>query len=278
MYYYRATIQYDGTGYSGFQWQRETPTIQDELNRALQKLLAGRVTVAGASRTDAGVHAVGQIIRITCEAPVDCSALLTSLNLTLPPQIHCLDLVPSTMEFNPNTGSVSKEYRYLFTNQARVEAEDRRFISNLANPLDFPAMMVCSRRILGAHDFQNFCSTGSNVKTTIREVTVCQLTELDPRTLFSNRDLFRVPAELERCYQLQIEANGFIKQMIRHLVSALWLVGSARMTESEFCQLLDGPRRDKQLWKPAPARGLYLFRITYPEPQDFSCAPGSRAP
>lgn len=144
-----------------------------------------------------------------------------------------------------------------------MKEDDRRFISNLANPLNFKSMVSCAQLIRGSHDFQNFCSTGSNVKTTVRNVLVCELTEVDPRTLFQDKELFKIPSDLEKCFQLQIEANGFIKQMIRHLMSALWLVGSGRMTEKEFAELLDGPKVDKQMWKPAPARGLYLYRITY---------------
>lgn len=101
MHYYRATIQYDGTDFSGYQWQRETLTVQDEINQALERLLSGKITIAGASRTDAGVHAADQVIRITSDHPLAGEDFLARFNQQLPAQIRCTDLKPSSVEFNP---------------------------------------------------------------------------------------------------------------------------------------------------------------------------------
>ncbi len=266
MHYYRATIQYDGTDYSGFQWQKGARTVQADINQALQEISTGKFSTAGASRTDAGVHAVEQVLKFTTEHALDAATACERLNRALPSQIRCLDLLPCQGDFNPILGTRSKEYRYLFTNDTRVADEDRRFISNIANKLDLAPMAVCARMILGRHDFCNFVSTGSNVRTTIREVRVCELSEVDPHSLIPGSTLFRFPPTLGRCYQLKIEADGFLKQMIRHLVSALWLVGSGRLTPEQFAVLLNGPKVGKQMWKVAPPRGLYLYRIRYRDP------------
>jgi tRNA pseudouridine38-40 synthase len=261
MYFYKSTIQYDGTGYSGFQWQAGAASIQGELNQALQSIHAGKFTTGGASRTDSGVHAVEQVIKITTENPVEFD--LASFNLALPAQIRCLELGPCGADFNPNTHTRSKEYRYLFTNKSHVIESERRFVTNVSYQLDFEAMKRCAQMLVGTHDFCNFYSMGSNVKTTIREVYACELSTINPHDVFSHTQVFKFPSELTQCYQLKIEGNGFLKQMIRHTIRALWMVGSGRISEQQFAGYLAGPRASKQLWKVAVPNGLFLHRINY---------------
>jgi len=263
MHYYKAIIQYDGTGYAGFQWQATGATIQDELTQAIKKLVTGKVTTAGASRTDSGVHAFEHVVKVTSEYAITFSA--ADFNKVLPAQIRCLDIKPCDGEFNPNTNTISKEYRYLFTNKTHVSEEERRFVTNASHQLDFAVMQRCAQMMLGTHDFCNFYSMGSNVKTTIREVYVCELSTINPHEVFASSELFKFPADLTECHQLKIEANGFLKQMIRHTIRSLWMVGSGRITEQEFVGYLNGPRAEKQLWKVASPNGLFLYRIKYPE-------------
>lgn len=263
MNYYRAKLQYDGTGYYGFQWQKDLPTVQDDFNQALGKVINGPFSTMGASRTDSGVHAFEQYLKVTAEKEIDYSSLITSLNQNLPPQIRCLDLVPCEKSFRPTKDSIYKEYRYFFTNSIGTNSSERRFIANNPYTINFEAMQICVAAIVGKHDFHNFYSMGSNVTTTIREVTVCELTEIDPRPLFSLSDIFRLPDDLVSCYQLKVGGNGFLKQMIRHLMTALWKVGNGRLTVDEFLLLLDGPKKTKPLWKVANPKGLFLYRIDY---------------
>jgi tRNA pseudouridine38-40 synthase len=261
MYYYRASIQYDGTSYFGFQWQKDIPTIQNEINYALSRLLTGKITTMGASRTDTGVHALDQIVKITTDNPIVCKSFLSKLNLTLPLQIRCLSLVPCEGSFNPIKASSSKEYRYLFTNKLQSSCIDQRFIANNPYVLDLEKMKQCAQEIVGEHDFQNFCSAGSNVKTTVREVSVCEFSQVNPQTVLPQTELFLLPQDLIHCYQLRIEGNGFLKQMVRHLMSALWLVGSGKISPDEFSLLLNGPKKTTRLWKVASPRGLFLYRF-----------------
>jgi tRNA pseudouridine38-40 synthase len=261
--YYKATIQYDGTGYAGFQWQKDIPSIQNDFNQAIKKIIDGKITTMGASRTDTGVHAMEQVVKVTSENFIDCSLVVEQLTAELPAQIRCFQFVPCGGDFRPETHPTSKEYRYFFTNQRNVPTEDRRFISNFSLPLDVDLMRACLREILGSRNFQNFCSAGSNVKTTIREIHFCELIEIDPHTVITNSELFQLPTYLRKCYQLRIEGNGFLKQMIRHIVSALWMVGSGRLTTEDFLYQLHGPKREKRIWKVAPANGLFLYEIKY---------------
>jgi len=263
MKYYRALIQYDGSGYAGFQWQKDAPTIQDELNKALRALIPGKFTTMGASRTDAGVHAHAQVLKVTGGDELLEHGFAPRLNTLLPPQIRCLSFESCSGSFNPAQDKSRKEYRYLFTNQARVSMADRRFIANMAVPLDISLMQACVAQLEGLHNFQNFYSTGSNVRTTEREIFSAELTRIDPREVFNHNPLFTVTDELTHCYQLRLVGNGFLKQMIRHLMSALWVVGSDKLSRNDFTELLTGPRQNKQRWRLATPRGLHLYSISY---------------
>lgn len=265
MNYYKASFQYDGTGYSGFQWQKDKPTIQSEINLSIQQIFKGKFSTVGTSRTDSGVHALDQIIRINCDSPLDLPVFFEQFKSLLPPQIRCLSIIACGKEFNPPFATYSKEYRYYFTNKTEYIPDERRYISNVANPLNFELMQNCVQSLVGFHDFCNFYSEGSNVRTTQREVFSCELSLVDPRLRFAHLDLFQIPQSLESCYELKIEARGFLKQMIRHLVSAIWMVGSEKISQLEFSELLNGPKKEKRIWKPAPARGLYLWKIRFPD-------------
>jgi tRNA pseudouridine38-40 synthase len=261
MNYYKAKIQYDGTNYFGFQWQKGIPTIQNDFNQSLSKLIAGKITTMGASRTDTGVHALEQIVKITSEHPIDCESFLISFNKTLPSQIRCLSFVPCEGSFNPISGNGFKEYRYLFTNTPKSSGIEQRFIANNPYSLNLDQMKKCAEKIVGKHDFHNFCSAGSNVKTTVREIFSCELTKVDPHIILPQLDLFFLSQDLKQCYQLRIEGSGFLKQMVRHLMSALWFVGSGKISPEEFSLLLDGPLKTRRLWKVASPRGLYLYQF-----------------
>jgi tRNA pseudouridine38-40 synthase len=259
------TIQYDGTNYFGFQWQKDIPTIQNDFNNSVAQLIDGKITTMSASRTDTGVHAFEQVVKITSEREIDCTTFVKELNLILPSQIRCLNIIPCKGSFRPANDGLSKEYRYFFTNILKKECTDEKFIANNFYPLNIEAMKVCARMIEGKHDFKNFYSAGSNVKSTIRVISSSELTEVNPHEIFQGTEIFRIPDEMKSCYQLRIIGNGFLKQMIRHLMSALWLVGNGRLTTEDFSNLLLGPQKTKRMWKVASPRGLYLYQIIYKE-------------
>ncbi|MBC7430394.1 MAG: hypothetical protein H7336_17400, partial [Bacteriovorax sp.] len=151
------------------------------------------------------------------------------------------------------------------TNKKQVAKVEMRFIANISNPLDLGAMIICVRALTGTHDFFNFYSSGSNVKSTIRTISTCELSVVNPHDIFTGQVLFPIPGDLHSCYQFKIEANGFLKQIIRHIVSALWMVGSGKISTDEFMTLLNGPANPNQLWKVAGPNGLFLYRVNYPD-------------
>ncbi len=264
MHYYKVTIQYEGTNYAGFQWQNGLQTIQSEFNTAISKLIDGKFTTMAASRTDTGVHAMEQVVKISSENLINFSSFLETLNIVLPREIRCIDIKPCAGLFKPATEAISKEYRYFFTNKTQVPKEERQFIANISNVLNLDAMMICTSALIGIHDFCNFYSSGSNVKSTVRNISLCELSVINPHQIFSELELFQIPKELNSCYELRIVANGFLKQMIRHIVSALWMVGSGKISTEDFLKLLNGPKNKKQVWKVATPNGLFLYRVNYP--------------
>jgi tRNA pseudouridine38-40 synthase len=263
MHYYKTSIQYEGTNYAGFQWQNGIQTVQSEFNKSVSQLISGKFTTMAASRTDTGVHALGQIVKISSIDPIDCLLFLPEFNRTLPRDIKCTSIEQCDGAFKP-TNAISKEYRYFFTNLKKSIKNEGKFIANISNELNLDEMLICIRALKGNHDFCNFCSSGSNVKSTVRNIHLLELSEINPRAIFSNSELFQIPANLLNCYELRIVANGFLKQMIRHIVSALWMVGSGKLSTDEFLMYLHGPKNIKQLWKVAPPNGLFLYRISYP--------------
>lgn len=263
MHYYKCKIQYDGTSYAGFQWQTGLETVQNDINNTLTKILPGKVSTVAASRTDTGVHALDQTLKITCEKIIEECSFLELFNKNLPDQIRCKSIQECDGLFRPSAEARSKEYRYFFTNKKKINPEEHRFIANISNELNIEKMQMCIQALLGEHNFCNFYSHGSNVKSTIRHITACELNLTNPQDIFSDGDLFQIPSSLICCYQIRIEAKGFLKQMIRHIVSALWMVGSEKITVEEFINLLNSPKSEKQLWKVAPSNGLFLYKVNF---------------
>lgn len=259
MNYYKATIQYDGTDRIGFQWQEGMPTIQGDINLALQKILQGKVTTRAASRTDKGVHAFGQVVKISAEdsVPLD----FARFNDALPSHIRCLALSSCAGDFIPSVDQHSKEYRYLFTNTSGISGQDQRYIANTPYPLNIEHMQTCVDMLKGRNDFKNLWSIGGLSNTTIRDILEVDLTLIDPHELF--KDTLFSANHVTSCWQFRIVGKGFLKHMVRHIVGALWMVGNGKLTVKDFDQYLHGELREQRPWKKADPRGLYLLKVSY---------------
>jgi len=262
MFYYRLNIEYDGTNYAGFQYQKDAPTIQGEINRALINLYGGKITTLGSSRTDTGVHAKNQLVKITMDSSLDESKFLQEFNQTVSKDIKTLEIFKTTFDFNPIHSAQKKEYRYFFTNIRDPKNLDRRFVANISNELDFDSMNIALKKIIGEHDFKNFTSMGSNVESTIRTIFEAKLSTVKLNEVFEKDSLFYSE---EICFELKFTGNGFLKQMIRHLVASLWSVGTSKLSLEEFEKTINGEPIPKRLWKVAPPNGLFLFNISLPK-------------
>ena len=253
MNYYKAIIQYDGTTRYGWQWLEGKPTIQADLDIPLKQLLNGQFTTRAASRTDKGVHAFAQVVKISAEDPSPLD--LTQMNDLLPAHIRCLSITPCAREFIPSIDQISKEYRYLFTDS------EAPYIGLAPSPLNIEAIQTCVAMLKGKNDFKNFWSIGGISNSTLRDVLDCDLTQINPQDLF--KDSLFSAGDITSCWQFRIVGTGFLKHMVRHLVGALWSVGTGKISVDEFSQYLIGEQKHMRPWKKADPRGLYLLKVSY---------------
>lgn len=243
---FKLTIEYDGTRYSGWQRQAAAPTVQAEIEKALGTLTRTAVVLLGAGRTDAGVHALGQVASFRCDTRLDPDQLLRGLNSLLPPDIAILDCRRVPEDFHARFSARSKTYRYRVLNRAVRSAVDRHTCWFIHTPLDLSAMQAAALGVIGRRDFKAFESTGSPRAHTVRNVTAAEWVR-DPG---SGLLLF------------QIEADGFLRCMVRNLVGTLVAVGRGKMEPARIAAILDSRDR-RQAGPTAPARGLFLVEVRY---------------
>jgi tRNA pseudouridine38-40 synthase len=238
-----AVVEYDGTDYLGFQVQAQGATIQGEIERALAAVTQEGSRIVGAGRTDAGVHAQGQVIAFSTAWRHPVEELQRALNAVLPKDIAVRELLPVARGFHPRFDAVSREYRYTILNQPLRSPLARRFSHHFPHLLDVAAMNEAAGVLVGSHDFASFgrAPQGSN---TVREVYQARWTSEEPFAYFS------------------IVANAFLYRMVRSLVGTLLLVGTGELIPEGFEEILRSADRSRagQL---APAHGLCLIRVNY---------------
>jgi len=249
---YRATIAYDGTDYHGFQRQsaEHEPTIQGELESALNKIGQPGVTVLGSGRTDAGVHAAGQVIAFDAEWRHSLADLQRALNAVLPDDIVVLDIAEAAQHFNPRYDARSRVYVYTIYNAPVRHPLYRRYALHVAEPLDVAAMNAAAAGLVGEHDFAAF-----GLPTT-GHVTVRQMMRAECRVELLS------PDEDRRLVLVELEANGFLYRMARSIVGTLLAVGRGTFAPSQVRAVLES--RDRSCAEPpAPPHGLCLMRVNY---------------
>jgi tRNA pseudouridine38-40 synthase len=245
-------MEYDGTGYHGFQWQNGLPSIQGEVEKALLKLTGERRRVMAASRTDAGVHAEGQVASFRTGSSLAIHNFIGGLNYYLPTDIAVKAAYRMDDSFNVRRDALSREYSYYILNSPTRSPIREGFSYQVASPLDIEAMNRASQALIGEHDFASFASrNGSSLKSTVRRVFRAEV-ERDGESVIFN-----------------MTANSFLPHQVRNTVGALIKVGLGRMSLDEFYSLVEA--REPALAGPtAPACGLFLTRINYPRPLEES--------
>lgn len=241
--YVRATVEYDGTDYCGFQWQADQPTVQGELERALAKVTQEDIRITAAGRTDAGVHARGQVIAFHTGWRHPLSELERALNAVLAEDVVVWELQPAEEEFHPRFSARSREYRYTIFNQPRRSPLARRFAYHWPHALDVEAMRQAAHKLIGTHDFATFGQPPQG-ENTVRQVLRAEFTCEGPFIHFD------------------IEANAFLQRMVRSIVGTLLQVGSGKLSSADFEEILRAA--DRSLAGPtAPPHGLCLMRVNY---------------
>jgi tRNA pseudouridine38-40 synthase len=243
---YRAIVEYDGTDFVGYQVQAKGRTVQGEIEKSLKQITQSKVRIDGAGRTDAGVHATGQVIAFNTGWRHTLEDLHRALNAVLPDDIVIRDLRITELSFHPRFAALSRTYHYQIINQQWPAVLLRRYAYHLNKALDVTAMNEASRFLLGQHDFASFGKPPQG-HNTVRNVLQAEwITAGEGRIIF------------------EITANAFLYRMVRTLVGTLVQVGLGQLAVNEVKYILETRDLTKSA-APAPACGLCLVRVTYPE-------------
>jgi tRNA pseudouridine38-40 synthase len=242
---FKLIIEYDGSRYHGWQRQKEDCSIQGEIEKALKTITGRSVTLIGSGRTDAGVHARGQVANFKCDTRLKPQELLKALNSLLEGDIVIQACEPVNTSFHARYDAKSKVYHYRILNRPLPAAIGRQYSWFIRKPLNRETMRSAIVHIIGRHDFKSFEGTGSARQQTIRHIYSAELGEQDSGLL-----VFR------------IEADGFLRYMVRNIVGTLVDVGLEKLAPHDFKRILDSKDRS-QASATAPAQGLTLIRVNY---------------
>ena len=254
IHHYQIIIQYKGTRYLGWQIQPEAMglTVQGELNKALTQISKAKPQSMGSGRTDTGVHALGQVVKVSIELEIDPDKLLKALNGNLPEDIRVIHAKNSDAEFHPTVNAISKEYHYRFTCTRQPTALQNDLIGNYAFDLDVEKMRKACQILVGEHDFANHFCQGTDVSSTVRIIFECDILEVP------QNEWGMLPAH----YIFRIVGNGFLKQMVRLLMGAVWNVGRSKISIEDFASSLTSSPTER-MGATAPPQGLYMVRVNY---------------
>lgn len=254
MRHIRLTLEYEGTGYQGWQSQVSGNTIQDTVARAIARITGEGVRLTGASRTDAGVHALHQVAAFSTGSSLSVETLKKALNAVLPADIRVLSVEETNRGFHPRYAAEGKSYLYLIHMGEVPSAFLHRCVWHMRRSLDIEAMACAARLIEGRHDFSAFRAAGCSARTTVRElrsITLCRLSEISFMTVAVRGDFLRI----------RLEADAFLRHMARNIVGTLVEVGRGKIPQEEVKVILDSRDR-KRAGPTAPAKGLFLEQIT----------------
>lgn len=263
---YRMDLAYDGKRYKG--WQRlgedlKAETIQGKLETALSRILVEEIEIEGAGRTDAGVHALGQVATFSAEKVFDVKEVLKDLNFYLPEDMAVLKLEAVHPSFHARYSAVSKTYLYKILNTEIPDPFSHRYSLYLEESLDVAAMIRAAELFVGEHDFTAFTTAKSKKKSMVRSI---ERLEIVARPLVADQALNAATAHtLDKSVEIRITANGFLHNMARKITGTLIEIGLGRIPSEQAKVMLETGDRSLSS-ELAPAHGLYLERVVYGQP------------
>ena len=268
----RLTLAYDGTDYAGWQVQPDARTIQGELERAILTLTGESVRVLSSGRTDAGVHALGQVANFHTSAAIPADKWRAALQGQLPPDIVVRESAAAPPEFHATYSAVSKRYRYVVRHALVDDPFLRRYAWRVNADLDVEAMAAAARSLLGTHDFRCFETEYPNKATSVRTVCDVDVRRVGGWGVWSPAPLAehgRQPptaaAARAEFICFEIEADGFLYNMVRSIVGTLVNIGRGRWPVTALKEAMTAQDRCRA-GETAPAHGLSLVLVRYPEP------------
>jgi len=240
----KLTVQYDGTDFAGFQRQPNAPTVQGTLEECLGRCLGHPLSLAAASRTDAGVHALGQVVCLETAVPIPPTAAPMAFTAALPNSVAVVEVEEVHPAFHPRFDATSKQYVYRVVTRPVRSPFLGRYAWCVPYELELQGMQEAGGHLVGRRDFRSFCAAGSPTRDFVRNVS-----RLD---IAAEGDVFEV----------RIEADGFLYKMVRNIVGTLVEVGRGRLPPERVRDILEA--RDRRAAPPtAPPQGLCLVRVTY---------------
>ena len=241
----RLTLEYDGSAYHGWQRQKNALTIQEVVEKALAKLTGEEIKVLGSGRTDAGVHAWGQVANFHTASHIPLKAFYAGLNSLLPRDIAVLDAAEAPPDFHARKSALAKTYEYRILNRKEPSPLNRRYAWVVREVLDLEALSYAAAMLLGEHDFSAFRASGGNPGHAVREVFQAAWH----------------PGE-EDHLRFAITANGFLRGMVRSLVGTMVEIGQGKRLAEDLAWLLQSGDR-AAAGPTAPACGLFLVEVVY---------------
>lgn len=242
----KLVMEYDGSHYHGFQRQLNANTIQAELEQAIYHISRESVAVIASGRTDAGVHALGQVAAFSTETEIPADKWCLALNSFLPDDIRILESEAVSSAFHPQYDALYKSYCYLIYRKKERAAFYRKYALLCDQQLDIKAMQSGCNHILGRHNFRCFCASGSGAKTWERTVHICNL------------------ADEGDWLKLNITADGFLYNMVRIIMGTLLEIGRGRFQPEQITEIIASCQRS-QAGPTAAPQGLYLCSVRYPQ-------------
>ena len=250
MRYLKLTVAYDGTNFFGWHWQPEQRTVQGELEAAIRTVTGEELRVIASGRTDTGVHAIGQVVGWNTESDLSTDVLLRALNANTPRDLVVREVSETEKDFHPIRHACSKRYRYLLVDDPIRDVFARNYAWQVWQPLDELAMHEAAQSLIGEHDFKSYETAGSPRASTVRSV--------------SDLTVERRQFDTAERVVLEVEANGFLYNMVRNLVGTLVEVGRGRHAVAWPAEVLAA--KDRRLaGATAPPQGLYLLHVNFGE-------------
>ncbi len=248
-------LEYDGTDYKGWQIQKTGLTIQGILEEKIVKITGKKSGVIGASRTDAGVHALGQVAAFRTETNLPTERIKGALNALLPQNIRIIDVSEVDNSFHPRNDVRRKSYFYIISNQKKPSAFVHKYAVTVRQFLDFKSIVEASHILIGRYNFSSFMGAGSNIKDPVREIFSLDIEKLEKMN-------FMTACITSEFLRIRIDADGFLKHMARNIVGTLVEIGRGRIPPHHMEKILKS--HDRKLAGPtAPAHGLFLEKIEY---------------
>jgi tRNA pseudouridine38-40 synthase len=258
----KIVLAYDGSDFVGWQRQPAGVSIQARLEDALSAIEGSPVTVVGAGRTDAGVHALGQVVSCRLEHRLPAAQLATALNAVLPDAVRVLDVEEVHESFHARYGARLKTYRYLLLNSAVVSPFERRYVWHVPQRLDVAAMAAGARHLEGEHDFAALRAAGSATKTTVRTLAEATVRESTSAEVVGGCLMPKEPASPGRLVVFEFRGDGFLRHMVRNAVGTLVQIGLGKREPDWMVDVLASGDR-AQAGPTAPACGLFLVAVEY---------------